>query len=91
MYKRFSLAKRLFSLVKDAFINVCLVSNISQHVWSSMISYCKSFVIERYLLLLLPFQLVFSKRKRKLISFVSNRFVQITLRLSFEVSSILQV
>ena len=69
MYKIVSLAKRLFSLVKDAFINVCFVSNISLHVWSSMISYCKSFVIERCLLLLLPFQSVFSKRKRKLISF----------------------
>jgi len=59
MYEIFSLAKRLISLVKDTFRNVCFVSNISLHLWSSVISYCMSFVIERYLLLLLPFQMVF--------------------------------
>jgi len=59
MYKIFRLGERLFSLVKDAFRNICFVSNISLHSRSSVISYCMSFVLEKYLLLVLPFQMVF--------------------------------
>jgi len=49
MYKIFSLAKRLFILVNDAFRNVGIVFNRSLHLWSSVISYYISFVILRYL------------------------------------------
>ena len=48
MYKLFSLAKRLFILVKDTFWNVCIVFSISLHVhnhlWSSVLFYCMSIV-----------------------------------------------